>query len=510
MLKRMIKTARNLPLRLKLSILVVGSMTLILLTNLFMYLNLNRITKQMDEIYVGNVKLNELGDALVQVQNSMTNYLDTKSTDSLEDYYDAEQKYKNMLDGLETRVTDNQLKMMERSIYFMSDSYLQLTSETIEAKRGRNVEKYKEHYEEAGEIYDLINVYIMSLNNFRFRANTESYNAFISSVGYLEIIVIIMFGIMAVFDIMLVVAVTSNITQPLHELALAANKVSSGKLDETPVVKVHSEDEVGVVTMAFNQMVSSIPGYMERLRVSMEKEQFMKEKELLMEANLKDARLKILQAQINPHFLFNTMNAGTQLAMMEHADKTYEYIQNVASFFRYNISKNDEVTLRQEIELVDIYIYILNVRFSGDIHFTKNIEDDSLLDIMLPSMIIQPIVENSINYGIRSIEREGIIDLSIYQVDDNVCISVMDNGIGMSQELIHKILSGEYKDSDSQSSNTTDSTDMEEKKGNGVGLQNVMERLRLYFDSTNSFEIISGGRDQGTEVVITIPLNHKM
>ena len=166
------------------------------------------------------------------------------------------------------------------------------------------------------------------------------------------------------------------------------------------MVKVHSEDEVGVVTMAFNQMVSSIPGYMERLRVSMEKEQFMKEKELLMEANLKDARLKILQAQINPHFLFNTMNAGTQLAMMEHADKTYEYIQNVASFFRYNISKNDEVTLRQEIELVDIYIYILNVRFSGDIHFTKNIEDDSLLDIMLPSMIIQPIVENSINYGI--------------------------------------------------------------------------------------------------------------
>ena len=80
----------------------------------------------------------------------------------------------------------------------------------------------------------------------------------------------------------------------------------------------------------------------------------------------------------------------------------------------------------------------------------------------------------------------------------------------MSQDLIHKILSGEYKDSDSQSSNTTDSTDMEEKKGNGVGLQNVMERLRLYFDSTNSFEIISGGRDQGTEVVITIPLNHKM
>ena len=75
----------------------------------------------------------------------------------------------------------------------------------------------------------------------------------------------------------------------------------------------------------------------------MEKEQQLKEKEILMEAHLKDAQLKYLQAQINPHFLFNTLNAGSQLAMMEHADRTYDYIQNVAAFFRYNVSKNDEV-----------------------------------------------------------------------------------------------------------------------------------------------------------------------
>lgn len=494
----------SLPLRFKLTILIVFSMLLILLTILFMYFNLNRITRQMDEIYVGNVKLNELGDALEMVQTSMTDYLDTKSTDSLENYYAAEQQYRNLLSGLETRVTDNRLKLMERNIYYTSESYLALTRDTIEAKRGRNVEKYKSYYEEAEPLYQYINTYIASLNNYRFRANTDSYNELISAVGYLELMSIIMFGIMAAFDIMLIVLVTRNITQPLHELAQAANKVSSGKLDETPVVKVHGKDEVGVVTMAFNQMVSSIPGYMERLRISMETEQFMKEKELMMEANLKDARLKILQAQINPHFLFNTMNAGTQLAMMEHADRTYEYIQNVASFFRYNISKNDEVSLRQEIELVDIYIYILNVRFSGEICFTKNIESDELLDIMLPSMILQPIVENSINYGIRSIEREGRIELSVYRVDENVCISVTDNGIGMSQELIQKILSGQYSESDSVV--TSDATDIEEKKGNGVGLNNVIERLRLYFDGANSFEIISGGRDQGTEVVITIPI----
>ena len=214
-----------------------------------------------------------------------------------------------------------------------------------------------------------------------------------------------------------------------------------------------------------------------------------------MEAHLKDAHLKYLQAQINPHFLFNTLNAGMQLAMMERADKTSEYINQVAAFFRYNIQENDEVTLAQEIQLVDTYIYILNVRFSGDIHFSKDIESEDLLEIRIPGMILQPLVENSVNYGIRDIERTKKIYLSVYSVDDNICISVMDNGVGMSQELIKEVLSGEYKSE----------SDSESKKGNGVGLNNVMQRLRLYFNGADNFEIISNGRDQGTEVVITVP-----
>ena len=272
-------------------------------------------------------------------------------------------------------------------------------------------------------------------------------------------------------------------------------------------VKVHGKDEVGVVTVAFNQMVSSIPGYLTRLRDSMEKEQQLKEKEILMEAHLKDAQLKYLQAQINPHFLFNTLNAGSQLAMMEHADRTYDYVQNVAAFFRYNMTKNDEVTLAQEIELVDIYIYILNVRFAGDIHFTKEIEDDGLLEVMLPGMILQPIVENAVNYGIRDIEREGHITLSVYRVDDNVCISIQDNGIGMSQELIEKVLSGEYTGLSEKEKNEEkyEEKSGNKNKGNGIGLNNVFERLRLYFDGKNNVDIISSGKDQGTEVIITIP-----
>jgi sensor histidine kinase YesM len=280
---------------------------------------------------------------------------------------------------------------------------------------------------------------------------------------------------------------------PLVKLAETANEVANGQFD-TPLVQVESKDEIGVVTKAFNQMLLSIRKYIEQIKISMELESSMKEKALMMENHLKDARLKYLQAQINPHFLFNTLNAGAQLAMMEGADKTYLYIQNMADFFRYNVKNNNEsVMLKEEIELVDSYVYILNVRFSGEIKFVKSI-DERYVNLQIPSMILQPIVENSINYGIRNIDWEGIIELSVYREENHVCISVRDNGIGMSQEIIDKVMNSELKASDIT------------KDSNGVGLDNVIGRLRLFYGCEDVIEITSVGKNMGTEVAIYIPL----
>ena len=202
----------DLQLRTKLSILIIGSTLLILMVNIFMYYNLNAITVQIDEVYVGNVKLNELSDALDNVQSSMGEYLNTKNTDSLDDYYRSAQKYNDLIADLDGKITDNQMLLMERSIYYMSQNYIKLTKNTIDSKRGRNIEKYKDYYEKASEIYSYIKSYITSLNEYRFRANTESYKALSSAVGYLEFLSIIMFAVLISFDIMLVLLVTRNIT----------------------------------------------------------------------------------------------------------------------------------------------------------------------------------------------------------------------------------------------------------------------------------------------------------
>jgi sensor histidine kinase YesM len=221
----------------------------------------------------------------------------------------------------------------------------------------------------------------------------------------------------------------------------------------------------------------------------------------MMTNHLKDAQLKYLRAQINPHFLFNTLNAGAQLAMMEGADKTCLYIENMADFFRFNMkSFNQDSTIRDEIKLVDNYVYILNVRFSGGIHFYKEI-DESLLNVRVPSMILQPIVENSVNHGIRDIEYDGEIRISVYQDDENINITIADNGLGIDEGTINTIMNSKLDDHTSIKERTVT------KDSSGIGLNNVINRLRLYYDRDNVFEIESEGLNKGTKVTIHVPKN---
>ena len=213
-----------------------------------------------------------------------------------------------------------------------------------------------------------------------------------------------------------------------------------------------------------------------------------------METHLKEAQLKYLQAQINPHFLFNCLNAGAQLAMLEDAERTGIFLEKMADFFRYNVRKmEDDAMLFEEVEAVDNYIYILNVRFAGDIHYEKDV-DEGIGDFRIPSMILQPVVENAVNHGIRNIDWEGHIDLSVEKWNDHIEISVRDNGLGMTGEQIQRVLSKKVHSSSGEGDST------------GIGMNNVISRLELYYERDGLMEIYSEGEGMGTEVVINIPL----
>ena len=409
----------NASIQIKLTVSFTFTLIIILVMNLFMYVNINSMTSRVDEVYVSNVNLNELSEALQVLHESVRGYLDTKSSDSLDSYYRADQEYRELLEGLNQRVVNNRMKITEKNIKAQSETYLETIYETVQAKRGRNVERYKTYYDEATEIYGDIQNCIYSLNNEQFKNNSGSYMILLSSLRYMEIISTVILAMIGCINLVMVFMLTRNMTSPLIKLSKAA--------------------------------------------------------------------------KINPHFLFNTLNAGAQLAMMEGADKTTEFIENMADFFRYNIKKmNQDTTVGEEVQLVDNYIYILNVRFTGEIHFEKEI-DEKVLEVKVPSMILQPIVENAVNYGIRNIGREGKIKLTVYRKDKFIYLSVWDNGIGMSEEKISQILKGELKEVDLKSNS------------NGIGLGNVIERLKLYTGREDVMEIKSAGKDEGSEFTVKVP-----
>ncbi len=479
---------RNLSLQKKMTFISLTVNLFVFAINIVLLAGINIMSNRIDTVYQENLRLNELAVSLNRVQDSMTEYLNAKTSDSLEEYYRSAQVYADQADELSKHISGRLSDRMEFSIRNMSQAYLQEVSETIEGKRGRNVEKYRSHYDEATKIYGYINTFIYSLNNEQFKENSDNYRQMVSAFkgfetgGNLILIAVI------IINALLIMRLTANLTRPLKALSDMADEVGKGNFDVEPL-KVESADEVGVVTSAFNQMTVSIQDYIRQIRENAETERELKEKELMMEAHLKDAQLKYLQAQINPHFLFNTLNAGAQLAMMEGADRTSEYVRIMAEFFRYNVKKGSKtVTIGEELELVDNYIFILNVRFSGDIHYEKDV-DTSLLDVKMPSMILQPLVENCVNHGIRDMLGEGVITLSVYSMDDYACIRIKDNGIGMDEETIAKLLNGE-------------SPDPAKKESNGIGVDNVIARLKLFSGNDDVFNVTSEGEGLGSEFTI--------
>ena len=467
----------------------------IMLLSINAYINaeINTMIDDISGIYASNAMLNDLQISLTQVHRYLETFLDTRDTEAIEGYLRNQQEFSNILERLNGRLLDDDSMITQKNIRSISEEYIRTANRAVEAKRGRNVVKYKEYYDDADRLFSYINSYIYSLNNRQLQRNSQNYEALFTSLKYSETANLTILCMTSALVTLLVFLLTRGITDPLRRLAEAAEQVARGSLIAEVSGPV-ANDEVGIVTAAFNQMVASLKDNMEQARQRIELESAMKEKQLLMEAHLKDTQLKYLQSQINPHFLFNTLNACAQLAMLEGADRTYTYVQNVADFYRYNVRKNDGVaTLAEEIGLVDNYIYIINVRFSGEIHFIKEIEE-GVTDVPMPAMILQPLVENSINHGLRDVEWEKKIWLSVYRENDRICVSVRDNGIGISPEQTRSILNNGLN-GDGLQEHTT-----------GVGLRNVIGRLRLFYNRDDVMEITSTGSGMGTEVAVFIPV----
>lgn len=209
-----------------------------------------------------------------------------------------------------------------------------------------------------------------------------------------------------------------------------------------------------------------------------------------MKYQLDKARLDMLQAQVNPHFLFNTLNAIYALTIQENADRAGEMISYLSSILRYSLSSlSSFVEINHEMEILMDYIHILKLRFGETITFCISVEE-GLEEAEIPCMVIQPLIENSIMHAFNQLEKENQnrIDVSIRREGENICIVVSDNGSGMSSELVRRIHTGEKLTSIGSH--------------HGIGLDNVIKRMNILYGAGHV--IIDSAAGIGTRITLVI------
>lgn len=294
----------------------------------------------------------------------------------------------------------------------------------------------------------------------------------ISSTGFLLISIFLYFYRFA-----------RNLVEPLVVMAEDSRKMTVHEY-QTPELITNREDELGELIYAFNKMKLATGDYIYAIERLHEEEMKNKEKE----KHLDDARLEVLKSQVNPHFLFNTLNMISCMAKLEDADTTDRMIISLSNLFRYNLrTVEQEVYLEQELEVLDDYIYIQQMRFDNRIQYHKKIQVDETV-VKIPSFTLQPIVENAFIHGLSNTEQGGEIVLHAWMEDMNLMLSITDNGSGMSEDRLEEVRQ-----------------DLKQGQGlgRGIGIGNISRRIHMLYE-TGRFEIDSE-ENKGTVVTITIP-----
>lgn len=227
-------------------------------------------------------------------------------------------------------------------------------------------------------------------------------------------------------------------------------------------------------------------------RVENDTENF--EREILM----KQANMQLLQSQINPHFLYNTLECIRAQAIIEGADQIAETAQALSLFFRYSISgKSDIVSIREELASIKHYVTIQQYRFRGRFEVVIDDISDDIMLASIPKLSLQPIIENAIVHGFSDITSNGRINISIeHALNDCVAIKVSDNGKGMDVEALELLC---------RRINTNDARYKANEKHKSIGLWNVNRRIKLLYGEKYGMTIYSI-KDRGTTVELFFPM----
>lgn len=268
--------------------------------------------------------------------------------------------------------------------------------------------------------------------------------------------------------------ISSRITTPIRKLELSVNEIEKGNLN----AKVDAEGSYEIRHLG--QSVQNMAKQIQVLMADIVSEHEKKRKQ----------EFDTLQSQINPHFLYNTLDIIVWMIENEKPDQAVKAVTALARFFRISLSRGKSIiTVKDELEHMRNYLMIQHMRFKNRFSYTIEAEDE-VLELASLKLMLQPLVENAIYHGMEFMDGDGEIFISAWKEGEDLYLKVSDNGLGMTEEQVARLFS--------------DTPHTGSSRGSGIGVKNVNERIRLYFGSEYGLSIESEP-DEGTVVTIHLP-----
>ncbi|WP_342410730.1 sensor histidine kinase [Paenibacillus sp. FSL R10-2778] len=308
--------------------------------------------------------------------------------------------------------------------------------------------------------------------------NATPFNEMFKHITFVKKLVVIIFALILLIGLLLGYRLARSIVRPISKLTKKMKQIEKGDLDNLEeqslgVVSQTAQDEVSQLNRTFKMMIRRIRELIDENYA----------KQLI----IRETELKALQAQINPHFLYNTLESINWLAKMNKQAKISEMVEALGYLFRSSIGLKDPlITLEKEITIVRNYVIIQKTRFDERLDFRMDVSEH-LHDALIPKLTLQPLIENAIRYALEPNIEPCTISITVSEDEQGLDIRVSDNGPGMSAEFIKDLQMGRVK-----------------TRGEGIGLANIAERIQIVFGPEwgTSIESEPG---QGTTIHVRIP-----
>lgn len=465
-------------------ILILTSVILAIMVTIWIALTYYnyKTQNQYNDILQRYISLNEVTSASQQVITDLNNYMLTPSAGNLRQLNLSKGKIQEAkYEIFPLRNEENDFALT--NYINLIDSLLETTDRLIMFISGKDMEAAAIEFSEATRISNYIAEMKLTILDTELKTYDRFYRNII--VQSEELIKLGVWLILLITFILLFISYwfSLSITRPVYKLTQAANELSQGKFDIQ--IEVETNDEISFLAKTFDRMRININNLISEIKQKAQLEHELQQNKLL----LQESQFRSLQSQINPHFLFNTLNTLSKKAYLEGSEETSDLLVSVASLLRYNLKRIDRaVTLAEEVAVLRQYMDIQKARFTQRLKFFIEI-DESCLDLKIPALTLQPIIENAVIHAVEPKEEGGTIWFRIFNQAEWITLEIEDDGTGMPKEKIEQILN--------------ERTVQTEGHSTGIGFSNVVKRLRLFYGYEDVL-LIESTEGKGTKVIIKI------